>query len=394
MSFSYKIDRELFDIVPAEVVGVNYKDTNKNNLYSVKVKLLHRDSGQNPSDVLSARPLNSNIKHIPLIGEVVVLLKGPTSYGAGLTETTENYYISTFSVQNSTHHNAIPKRHLTKNNNQSYGGVSPDFPENNNEKHKLSNSFSELNNIRPLQPYAGDLLIESRNGSSIRFGSSLIDFSDYNKDTSWKQADGKTGDPITILRNGQRSDIGGINEYIIEDIDKDNSSIYLTSTQQLKFTPASSLTTSIVNKGLDSFKNSPKFSGKQIGIFSDRVIVNARKNEVVMFSKKGFGFSTPNNTSFDVGDTFEVNAKSRINLGYLGDEPALMGDTSGDWLQELLTELVTLCTNLSSEVHGTGTGPTTPPLNAASYISSSSKFQELIARIPTLKSELVFLNKR
>lgn len=397
-SYNFSVGGQSYDFIPAEVIDVNYTDNNVNNLYSIKVKLLHRDSSQNPSDLLSARPLNHNVKRIPLKGEVVLLLKGPTSYGAGLTETTENYYLDVFSVQNGLHHNAIPKRHfINVSKRTDYTNTQEGFPEveqTKDKKKELAKSFEEQNTIRPLQPFAGDMLIEGRTGNSIRFGSSLNVFGEYKKQPNWKTANGSPGDPIIVIRNGQRDDIGDANKFIIEDIDKDKSSIYMTSTQQLQFTPSSTNLTSISDKGVDTFNKSKKFSGNQIGLFADRVIINSKKNEVIMFSKNGFGFTTPTNVSFDVDNTFEVNAKKRINLGYQGDEPALMGDTSGDWLSELLTELITLCNTLASEIHGTGTGPSTPPLNAPSYISTANKINILKTKIPTLKSQLVYLNKK
>lgn len=400
-SFNYKIGDNYYDLVPAEVVGVNYTDKNPENLYSIKIKLLHRDSAQNPGDILSARPLNHNVKRMPLNGEIVFIVKGPTAYGAGLTETTENYYVDTFSVQNSVHHNSFPKRHFVPPGDAGSEGISdaqngiPTVEDSNDVKTNLANSFNENGSIRPLQPFAGDVLMESRVGSSLRFGSSLESFDDYSKQPSWKKANGNIGDPIVIIRNGQRSDVPSEpNKFVIEDIDKDKSSIYMTSTQRIKFNIASSNLTSISDKGVDSFNDSPKFSGAQIGLFSDRIIMNSRKNEFVIFSKKGIGGSTEGNISWDTDDTFEINASNRINLGFQGDEPALMGDTSGDWLDQLMTVLGSLCDALSLEIHGTGTGPSTPPINAPQYIAIKGQLTQLQARIPTLKSQLVYLNKK
>ena len=52
--------------------------------------------------------------------------------------------------------------------------------------------------VKNLEMFVGDIAFESRVGSSIRFGSSLI--SNRDKNYWW---DGPEGNPITIIRNGQ-----------------------------------------------------------------------------------------------------------------------------------------------------------------------------------------------
>ena len=89
-------------------------------------------------------------------------------------------------------------------------------------------------------PYEGDVTVEGRFGNSIRFGST-INNEKTPSPNRWSN-EGEIGNPITILRNGQRNDDLYANnfDHIIEDIDKDDSSIYLCSKQQLSsFIPAS-----------------------------------------------------------------------------------------------------------------------------------------------------------
>ena len=92
--------------------------------------------------------------------------------------------------------------------------------------------FYEDATIKPIQPYGGDITIEGRYGNSIRFGSTTPSESISN---NWSN-EGDIGNPITIIRNGQPNseNVNNISyNYILEDINEDDSSIYLCSDQQI-----------------------------------------------------------------------------------------------------------------------------------------------------------------
>lgn len=78
-----------------------------------------------------------------------------------------------------------------------------------------------------LQPYEGDVIHQGRFGQSIRFTST----SGNSRDTQWSR-EGLPGNPITIIRVHDQIVDGDIT-YVTEDINKDNSSIYLASTQNI-----------------------------------------------------------------------------------------------------------------------------------------------------------------
>jgi hypothetical protein len=90
-------------------------------------------------------------------------------------------------------------------------------------------------------------MIEGRFGQSIRFGSTINNEKTPHPN-EWSHANISThkegtsiGSPITIIRNGQVGDEQGESyEHIIENINGDDSSIYLCSDQQISnFQPAS-----------------------------------------------------------------------------------------------------------------------------------------------------------
>jgi N-acetyl-anhydromuramyl-L-alanine amidase AmpD len=86
-------------------------------------------------------------------------------------------------------------------------------------------NFQPKNNIKPLQPYAGDFLIQGRAGQTWRLGTT-------NKEGANNWSDGDTfGDGVMIFRVGQSEDQQG--STVVEDINGDASSIYMLSNQKL-----------------------------------------------------------------------------------------------------------------------------------------------------------------
>tara|TARA_B110000495_G_C23023193_1_gene607397 strand:- start:1743 stop:2597 length:855 start_codon:yes stop_codon:yes gene_type:complete len=200
-----------------------------------------------------AHPLFSFIKKYPLINEITLLL--PTyDKNTYKKSSRSNYYFPSINVWNHPHHNALPTALGLKNKNsaqdyqESESGLTRQVTDGSTEIN-LGRYFKEQLNIKPLLPYEGDTIFEGRFGNSIRLGSTskettglrdtkVIPIENKNR---WSN-EGDTGDPIIVIRNGQR--IEDINdkgwEHTVEDIDKDPSSIYLTSNQQLtNFKPAS-----------------------------------------------------------------------------------------------------------------------------------------------------------
>lgn len=187
-----------------------------------------------------ARPLFASITQYPIVNEIVYLVKGPSSTYYDNNEVI-SYYLPAIKVQNHPLHNAFPnelhKNNTVLSNEESEADDKEEFTIN------LGEYFTELEKIRPLRPYEGDTIVEGRFGNSIRLGATT-----YNqlKDINRWSNEGEVGNPITIIRNGQREDeIEESFEHILEDVDNDNSSIYLCSDQQLtNFTPASIYTLS------------------------------------------------------------------------------------------------------------------------------------------------------
>ena len=209
-----------------------------------------------------AIPLNSNIRTLPLVNEIVLVIAAPSSktFEGGDSNSVTFYYTNSIPVWNSTSVNAYPNittqgsNSTNENSREEIEDGNPNNPNNEIKETKLGNVFEDTGDIRNLYPQEGDIILEGRFGNSLRFGSTGRvdgDFSDFkvNPQNPWSQ-NGNTGDPITILRNGQRKDTIEFDvwEPTFENINEDDSSIYLTSKQNIPLQIAYSTLTSY---GLD-----------------------------------------------------------------------------------------------------------------------------------------------
>jgi len=130
-----------------------------------------------------------------------------------------------------------------------------------------------------LQPFEGDDLWEGRHGQSIRLGRSYDTVNSpgigiYEKQATWKG--GKNHDPILIIKVKKPESGDG---YDIEDISKDEASIYLTTSQKIpNFKPG-------FNKNTDVKQLSNK-SGPIAFINSETVVLNSTKEKIYLIGKK------------------------------------------------------------------------------------------------------------
>jgi hypothetical protein len=208
----------------------------------------------------NVKPINSNIKQIPIPGESVLIFQS-LSHESTLEESYPQwYYMLPMAMSSNTNSNILP----------TVGEL------------EFDTKFEE-SQVSPLQPYRGDFMLEGRYGNSIRF-SSTIDFkNNYSEPGNWRG--NKNGDPILILSNGRKYKEN--KDFVTEDINTDQSSLYLTSTQKLPLvlgskTQPNSLTGCITRNG-----NETNYIGSQLVGVSDRVILKARKDLVVIDSPIG-----------------------------------------------------------------------------------------------------------
>ena len=198
------------------------------------------NSTKKPDFNNAARPLFSNLKQYPLKNEIVLIVKAPNRSVYGLNKGEDTYYLPAINIWSHQHHNALPSKRSVENTStkqdykQTENGIIRQVEDGNTDI-DLGNYFNEQINIKPLLPYEGDYIIEGRYGNSIRFGATVKNevISETNIN-DWSQGDEITGTPITIIRNGQSNELdekGWVPT--IEDINRDDSSIYMTSNQRI-----------------------------------------------------------------------------------------------------------------------------------------------------------------
>jgi hypothetical protein len=238
-----------------------------------------------------AWPLFPHIKYIPLINEIVTVITLVDKEYYGKRNSNKHYYFSPLNIWNHPHHNIlpaiknyVPAGKITKAQNYNHKGLQRETPENGSDINiPFGKYFKEQTAINPLLPYEGDHILEGRFGNSIRFGSTSKGNKDYKFQTSslnpWSLGGAtSTGDPITIIRNGQPK-IKDIEdkpgwEHIIEDINLDPSSIYLTSTQNIEnFYVAAGMCWYSFGNNVQLKQNPNKEAGKIVGdtskVFAD-----------------------------------------------------------------------------------------------------------------------------
>lgn len=387
-----------YEIVPAEVVRVDFDGRDKEKLYSITCKLMGAYGTQSPFNIVQARALDANIKNIPIEGEVVILMKGPTAYNSANRTGQEFYYTNPVSIQSSVHHNGIPgvtqinTAQTPKDTNartNARDGLTNQVQNRLQVTKTIDAGFPERLDVYPIQPYSGDIILEGRWGQSIRFGSTVDERRVYPQKPKWKKGLGQTGNPILIISNGTNPKDKPYNEFIIEDPDDDDAAIWMTSGQNLPFKPASGVTPAMINRNVDLYKKN-EFAGNQVLIATDRIIFNARRQEILAFSKEGIGLSAEKGITIDGGQVVELESQ-RINLGINAVSPVLLGDRTLQWLGDLCDALIDAMNAITQQTHPTGTGPSGPPINSGVFNVVKSDLQSLKSGLKRLPSDLVFV---
>ena len=267
----------------AQVLEVYLNDDAEFGPYSIQALL--KESFR--STKIKAIPLNINQKYIPVVGEYVCIQKAPSdkisTFGYGQTIF---YYSNPVSLQGNVNSNILLNASTLKGNSVGldYGITSLGIPNPSIGKSvdKKNKEFIEVSSLSQLQPYTGDVIHEGRFGQSIRFG-----YTPQNAESSispsWTSTDSEA--PITILRNGAGNS-SGYNKFVIEDVNEDASSIWMTSKQKVSLKPSNGFSLGVLPVG--------QYSNPQLILNSDRVVINSKSDSVLISGKKSVNVSTPN----------------------------------------------------------------------------------------------------
>ena len=315
----------------------------------------------NSDKPLVVKPLYPNFKSFPIINELIFCFQSPTPTLGSQTYSDQYYYINTVNLWNAPNHNASPNPSGTAvptSITQDYQSVEAGSVRRvkdgsteinlNSPSNPSQNTFIEKTNIHPLMPFMGDLLYEGRFGNSIRLGSTAKSKSEYKN--SWS-TNGKNGDPITIIRNGQpgnSSNEGWLP--ITENLKNDLSSLYLTSYQRLS-------TFSVASENYSSYITPPsppsQWVEPQIALSSNRIVLSAKTDSILLSSQKSIGLSTNGSVNID-SKSYYTNCND-IKLGSKdATEPVLKGDITVDILIQLTNSIQNLANILKVEKNWPG----------------------------------------
>jgi len=269
----------------ANVVEVFMNDDNPYELSSILVNV--KNGSSDHSQLRKAIPLNPTSYTVPVVGEQVYVIRVQSSNSSlGNAGESQYYYINPIASHCNLNINLLPNLHAIGQSGVGgdYNEVSlgvPNISSTLSTKEKLGDGFESNDKVQPIQPFVGDVIQQGRFGQSIRFGYTPNVTNSSNK-PSWTSTESSS--PITIMRNGGAK--SEYNKFTIEDINEDDSSMWLTSKQKVSLKPSNGFSLGVLPIG--------QYSNPQLILNSDRVVINSKSDSVLISGNKSVNVSTPN----------------------------------------------------------------------------------------------------
>ena len=341
--------------------------------------------------VQTATPLLPYLKNYPLVNELVLLFFLPNKDIDKNSNTKQYYYLNPIAVWNNQHINGYPntlKKSTTQSTEKkSYQEIEQGQTRKSTEEEVeysynsplVGGTFVEKANIHPILPFAGDIITEGRWGNSLRLGSTTkIQDSTYTN--NWSNS-GENGNPITILRNGQPLDSSSEGWIpVVEDINKDLSSLYLTSNQQIPLKSEFRSYPAIKNTIPETIGS---YIGSQAILNSDRLIFNAKADSIIMNSQQSIAFSAIGDIGIYSRDNeVTLQSKKRVNLGEINaSQSVMLGDNFINDFEDFITKIKLMCDTLAKE----------PQLVLTQGVANSvsTKADSMLKRINSYTSKIV-----
>ena len=363
--------------IPARVVDVilddNHPEWDKlgrsEALGAIKYRVLNTSIvEEDPEKLPTAFPLVSSFKTLPLKNEIVLLLVAPSGELDSSNLNSKVYYHTIVNLWNHPNH----------------GG----FPQDTDSELELGDGVEELTDVNPLQPFAGDVIIDGRNGQSLRFTgfpSNKNPFTDQSNN----------GLALTILSNGQKPGNQPFDS-VVEDINEDSSSIYLTSDHKIPLKQVRDKTNSY------GFNKKPikadQFKGSQVMVNSGRLYFSA-KEDGIFFNSNQFLELQSNIINLDAENEVSIDGKliflgkDAANAPQSIKEPALLGNQTAIFLNSVVNIVKEMATAMQGAT--TVDGKKVPLLNKRGIVARKM-LDTLLKDIPPfgtspLKSKKVFV---
>jgi hypothetical protein len=372
------------------------KDVDKISIYNDNTKFSDLDArrygvitylSETGVETDPAQPFDKNNFTFPIKGETVVIFKiANQTFWMPYTNTPYVNYRKDYITKTATNAeditevggNTTAKKHRETVN---VGGTTTNAAAGNPSDKK---EYKVNEKIKFLNPKEGDTILSGRVGNTIRLSEFFL------------SSDGKSY-PGIFIRNKQNAELDSkpIGELIDEDINKDGTSVYFVSGKtKVPFKET-------ISKTKIGFKEYPSdFSGEQLFINSDRIILSAKAKEFIIYGKGNTGVITDGNYSVDAGKDVYINSNKNIIIHsnksnqiflnsengkiFLGkNEPPGDADASvqkmvlGGELVQILTELID---TITQQVYLTPAGPSAPgPTNVAQFNAIKSKLQTILS---------------
>jgi hypothetical protein len=377
------------------------KETDKISIYSSAPKFSDKDArmygaisylAETGVQTDYAFPFDKNNFTFPIKGETVVIFKIATqTFWMPYTNTPYSNYRRDYVTFKQTEPDDVTQvggstsaKDLTATANA--GGTTTTATEKNDDK-----KYTVKETIKFIKPREGDTILSGRVGNTIRLSEFFL------------SSDGKSY-PGIFIRNKQNEELDTkpIGEMVDEDINKDGTSVYFVSGKtKVPFKET-------ISKTKLGFKQYPSdFSGDQLYINSDRIILSAKAKEFIIFGKGNTGVITDGNYSVDAGKEVYINSDNKITIHSNGANQIFLNSSNGKIflgknqgaggagaevqkmvlggeLVEIMKELIEA---IKKQIYAGSCGPST--------LSSANKFEfDIIkAKLNTLLSATNYLSK-
>jgi hypothetical protein len=305
-----------------------------------------------PTVIETALPFNSTVKILPLAGEIVEIIKAPDVGIENNEGSINKYYRAGLNIWNQSNNNAFPDKL-----SELYNEEVPD-PE----------------STKTLYPFPGDLILEGREGQSIRMGNRISSQNNFSTPDNDKL-------PFILIRNGQDSSTDS--PFNTEDINSDGSSLYFLSDHRVNLVQSNLRRNSYLNKPVEA----DSYKGNQVVINSDRIFLNSKKESVLLSANESIGLNAKN-VNIDADKYVGIDS----DFIYLGEEaikseerqPAVLGLENKVLMQDIIDMLNSLTSQLSLL-----------PANPAVAITLlKATGAELSVYIPELYKQLELINSK
>ncbi len=212
--------------------------------------------------------------------------------------------------------------------------------------------------IRSLDLYEGDVVIQGRFGQSLRFTGSNSALN-----TPWSNSPDDVSSPITILRNGYLP---------VEHFESDYSGIWLTSDQHIQIPLPVDLPPEL-QQSRDTFDNG------QVIIFGDRIVLGSKTSDIILASKETIALCTPN-WQHDVDTVLDTLTDLIGQVSSLATEVKNMAQTN--MIQTFPVTVLGL------------PGMSTVSNNIAEYATGFSNTSSIVTQIQQLKTNIDALKQK